>query len=69
VDDHPNDGRPVAWQISIDSRGITTFGACVSPNDDPHTIKHLIRPNWPRLPVGDDSAPQRPVPIGVGGHL
>jgi hypothetical protein len=55
--------------MPLDSRGITTFGTCAPPNDDPNTIEYLTYRDgaWPR--ICDAPVPRRPVPISVGGHL
>lgn len=66
---HPGDERCSIWYVSLDSRGIATLDACVSPNDDPHTVEHLIRSNSARFRAGESPGPPRPIPIGVGGHL
>lgn len=69
MDEYPDDGRRSVWHISFDSRGITTLGARIPPNDDPYTIEYLIYSDGARSPVGGAQVPPWSFPIGVGGHL
>jgi hypothetical protein len=34
-----------------------------------HAVEHLVNPNRARSPIGNTPVPQRPVPIGISGHL
>jgi hypothetical protein len=58
----------VLHQIPLDSCRVTA-STWASSNNDPHAIKHLVRSNWVRSPIGGGRAHHRPVPVNAGGHF
>ncbi len=59
---------PVPLQVSLDSCGVTV-GAFVPPDDDPHTIKYLVRRDWVGTLIGGGRTHFRAAPVNVGGHF
>jgi hypothetical protein len=53
----------------VDSCGIAPVCVPAPLNDDPHAVKYLISANGLGFPIGDIPVPQRPVSIGISGHL